>query len=112
MFRNTVQFQSSPCLVFGPVLHKNVTFDQAGKLLAKGNATKAGPVGIKQQDFSALVVLPLPERLLQYFPPNYPVGATNYPTHGFNYEQCRDTEALVRGIIARTDGCCRLLLHQ
>ena len=45
--------------------------------------------------------------LLQYFPPNYPVGATNYPTHGFNYEQCRYIEALVRGIIARTDGCCR-----
>ena len=82
------------------------------RLLAKENATKAGPVGIKQQDFSALVVLPLPERLLQYFPPNYPVGATNYPTHGFNYEQCRDMEALVRGIIAHTDGCCRLLLHQ
>ena len=38
---------------------------------------------------------------------NYPVGATNYSNHGFNYEQCRYMEALVRGIIQRTDGCCR-----
>ena len=60
-------------------------------------------------------------KILQYFPLNFPVGATdyptqsinypigetNYPTHGFNYEQCRYIEALVRGIIARNDGCCR-----